>query len=59
VRVPPDARKKIADRAAAARSLHAMLERPAQRLVIGHGEILAEGCLDHLAQAWRREGLEA
>ncbi len=58
VRVPPDARNKIVDKIAAARSLHAMLERPAQRLIIGHGEIIAEGCHDELAQAWRREGLE-
>jgi Domain of unknown function (DUF4336) len=58
VRVPPDARKKIVDKTAAARSLHAMLERPAQRLIIGHGEIIEKGCRDQLAQAWRREGLE-
>jgi glyoxylase-like metal-dependent hydrolase (beta-lactamase superfamily II) len=58
VRVPPDARKKIADKTAAARSLHAMLERPARRLIIGHGEVIEEGCRDHLARAWRLEGLE-
>jgi hypothetical protein len=58
VRVPPDARKKIVDKAAAARSLHAMLERPAQRLIIGHGEVIKEDCRDHLARAWRFEGLE-
>jgi hypothetical protein len=58
VRVPPDARKKIVDKTAAARSLHAMLERPAERLIIGHGEIIEKGCRDQLAQAWRLEGLE-
>jgi glyoxylase-like metal-dependent hydrolase (beta-lactamase superfamily II) len=58
VRVPPDARKKIVDRAAAARSLRAMLEHPAERLIIGHGEIIERGCRDQLAQAWRLEGLE-
>ena len=58
VRVPPDARGKIADKTAAARSLHAMLKRPAERLVIGHGEIIEKSCRDHLAQAWRLEGLE-
>jgi hypothetical protein len=57
VRVPPDARKKIADKAAAARSLQAMLERPAQRLIIGHGHVIEEGCRDQLALAWRLEGL--
>lgn len=57
VRVPPDARKKIQDKAAAARSIDAMLARPAERLVIGHADVLAEGWRDSLAQAWRREGV--
>ena len=43
VRVPPDARKKIPDKSAAARSL---------------GDIVEEGCVDHLARAWRLEGVE-
>jgi hypothetical protein len=58
VRVPPDARKKIQDKAVAARSLQAMLERPAQRLIIGHGEIIENGCREDLARAWREEGLQ-
>lgn len=58
VRVPPDARKKVADRTAAARSINAMLARPAQRLIIGHGEVIGADCREHLARAWRREGLE-
>jgi hypothetical protein len=58
VRVPPDARKKILDKTAAARSLRAMLERPARRLIVGHGDVIEEGCLDHLARAWRLEGVE-
>jgi len=58
VRVPPDARKKLEDKAAAARSLHAMLQRPAERLIIGHGDVIEEGCRDHLADAWRLEGVE-
>jgi hypothetical protein len=58
VRVPPDARKKLEDKAAAARSLRAMLQRPAERLIIGHGDIIEEGCHEHLAQAWRLEGVE-
>lgn len=58
VRVPPDARKRIVDKAAATRSLHTMLERPAERLIIGHGEIIENHCRDHLARAWRLEGLE-
>jgi hypothetical protein len=58
VRVPPDARKKLDDMAATARSLRAILERPAERLVIGHGDILAAGWREQLAQAWRLEGVE-
>jgi hypothetical protein len=58
VRVPPDARKKLEDKPATARSLRAMLERPAQRLIIGHGDIIEDGWQDRLAQAWRLEGVE-
>lgn len=58
VRVPPDARTKIVDKTAAARSLRLMLERPAERLIIGHGEVIEAECRDALARAWRREGLE-
>jgi len=58
VRVPPDARKKLDDKAAAARSLRAMLQQPAERLIIGHGDIIEQGCCDQLAHAWRLEGVE-
>lgn len=58
VRVPPDARKKILDKTAAARSIRAMLERPAQRLIVGHADVIEEGWRDRLAQAWRLEGVE-
>jgi hypothetical protein len=58
VRVPPDARKKIADKAAAARSIRTMLQRPAQRLIVGHAEVIEQRCLEHLADAWRLEGVE-
>lgn len=58
VRVPPDVKWKIPDKAAAARSIRAMLERPAQRLIVGHAEIIEEDCRDLLAQAWRLEGVE-
>ncbi|WP_437521841.1 DUF4336 domain-containing protein [Sorangium sp. So ce726] len=57
VRVPPDARKKILDKTAAARSIHTMLERPAQRLIVGHAEVIDEGWRESLAQAWRLEGV--
>jgi hypothetical protein len=58
LRVPPDVRKKIVDKAAAARAIRAMLERPAQRLIVGHADIIEAGCRDQLAQAWRLEGVE-
>lgn len=57
-RVPPDARKKIPDKTAAARSIRAMLERPARRLIVGHGDIIEDGWRDSLTQAWRLEGVE-
>ena len=57
-RVPPDARKKIVDKSAAARSLAVMLERPAQRLIVGHGAVVETGCREQLAKAWRLEGVE-
>jgi len=58
VRVSPDARKKIPDKAAATRSMRAMLERPAQRLIVRHASVIEDGCRDHLAEAWRLEGVE-
>jgi hypothetical protein len=58
VRVPPDARKKLTDKPAAARALRAMLQRPAERLVIGHGAVLEARWRDHLTEAWRLEGVE-
>jgi hypothetical protein len=58
LRVPPDVRKKIPDKAVVARSLHAMLERPAQRLIVGHSEIIDVDCRESLARAWRSEGVE-
>lgn len=57
-RVPPDAKKKITDKAAAAQSIRAILERPAQRLITGHADIFEEGWRERLAQAWRLEGVE-
>jgi len=57
-RVPPDAKKKIVDKAAAAASLRAILEKPAERLIVGHADIFEDGWQEHLAQAWRLEGVE-
>jgi glyoxylase-like metal-dependent hydrolase (beta-lactamase superfamily II) len=58
VRVPSDVRNKIVDESAAARSLRALLDRPAQRLIVGHGEVIEEGWRDQLARAWRQEGVD-
>lgn len=58
MRVPPDVRWSKPDRLAAARSLQTMLERPAKRLIVGHADIIEEGCRDQLAKAWRQEGVQ-
>ncbi len=58
VRVPPDVRKKIPDKAAATSSLRAVLARPAKRLVVAHADVIEDGCLERLAEAWRAEGVE-
>ncbi len=57
VRMPPDARKKIVDRSAVARSIQAMLDRPAQRLIVGHGDVIEGDWRDRLASAYRLEGV--
>ncbi|RYZ03782.1 MAG: DUF4336 domain-containing protein [Myxococcales bacterium] len=58
VRVPPDVRWSKPDKAAAAQSLSAILKRPARRLIVGHADVIEEGCRDQLAQAWRLEGVD-
>lgn len=58
LRVPPDVKKKIPDKAAAARSVQAMLARPAKRLVVAHADIVEDGWRDRLAQAWRLVGAD-
>lgn len=58
VRVPPDVRWSTPDKAAAALSIGTMLERPAQRLIVGHADIIGEGCREQLAGAWRLEGVK-
>jgi hypothetical protein len=57
-RVPHDVCKKLPDKAATARSLQAMLQLPARRLLVGHAEVIEEGCRDRLAEAWRLEGVQ-
>jgi len=58
VRVPPDVRKKVVDKAAAARSLRALQAVPIQRLVVCHGEVIDVDPLGRLAEAWRLVGVE-
>ncbi len=58
LRVPPDVKKELADKAATVRSVRAMLERPAQRLIVAHADIVEDGCRDRLARAFRLEGVE-
>lgn len=58
VRVPPDVKHKIPDKAAASRSIRAMLARPVERLVVGHADVLGDGCMARLAEAWKLEGVE-
>ncbi len=58
LRVPPDVKKELTDKAATVRSVGAMLERPAQRLIVAHADIVEEGCRDRLVEAWRLEGVE-
>lgn len=58
LRVPPDVKKTIRDKAAASRSIRAMVERPARLLVVAHADVIRDGCGDRLAAAWRLEGVE-
>lgn len=41
----------------AARSIAVMLARPAERLIVGHAEVVERGGRDRLAEAWRLEGV--
>jgi hypothetical protein len=55
--VPPDVRKKVADKEAAARSLRAVQALPIQRLVVAHGDVIEEAPLPQLLEAWRKVGV--
>jgi hypothetical protein len=57
VRVPPDVRKKVVDKDAAARSLHALETLPIERLVIAHGDVVEGAPLASLQDAWRLVGV--
>jgi hypothetical protein len=55
--VPPDVRKKVKDKDAAARSLQAIQALPVRRLVVAHGAVLEDEPLARLADAWRAVGV--
>jgi hypothetical protein len=57
VRVPPDVRKKVADKAAASRSLQALHGLSVKRLVVAHGNVIDEAPLARLIEAWRMVGV--
>jgi len=59
LRVPPDVKGEIADKAAAARSLAALSSLPVDRLVVAHGEIVQDAALEKLREAWRLVGVSA
>jgi hypothetical protein len=57
VRVPPDVRRKVVDRSAAARSLEEIQKLPARRLLVAHAGVIEGDWASALALAWRREGV--
>jgi hypothetical protein len=57
VRVPPDVRKKVADKEAASRSLQALQALPIKRLIVAHGDVIEEAPLAQLVAAWRLVGV--
>lgn len=56
-RVPPDVKKEIADKTAAARSLQALRAVPIERLVVAHGKVLEGAPCEQLMAAWRLVGV--
>lgn len=58
VRVPPDVRKKIADKEAASRSIRALQGVSIKRIVIAHGKVIEDRPLEQLLDAWRSIGVE-
>lgn len=55
--VPPDVRKKVVDKAAAARSLQALNDLSVQRLVVAHGAVIDEAPVPRVYEAWRAVGV--
>ena len=57
LRVPPDVRKKVADKTAASQSLQALQALPIKRLVVAHGNVIEAEPLAQLLDAWRMIGV--
>jgi len=57
VRVPPDVKKEVANREAAAESLRALERLPVRRLVVAHGEVIDEDPVAKLLEAWKLVGV--
>lgn len=57
-RVPPDVKRKVADKAAASRSLRALEALPIKRIVVAHGQVIEDAPLAHLTEALRLVGVE-
>jgi hypothetical protein len=57
VRVPPDVRRKVVDKSAAARSIERIRKVSAQRLLVAHADVIESDWADALTEAWRREGV--
>jgi hypothetical protein len=55
--VPPDVRKKVADKDAATRSLRALQAVPTKRLIVAHAHVIEEAPLAQLVEAWRLVGV--
>jgi len=58
VSVPPDVKKKVADKEAASRSLQALQALPMKRLIVAHGDVIEDAPLAQLVAAWRLVGVE-
>jgi hypothetical protein len=57
IRVPPDVRRKVVDKSAAARSLENIRKASAQRLLVAHADVIESHWADAVTEAWRRVGV--
>ena len=55
--MPPDVKKKVADKEAASRSLQALQALPMKRLIVAHGDVIEDAPLAQLVAAWRLVGV--